>query len=53
MNNNNENELNPQGYVTILPVKEKMYPLKQLKELFDSYGDNIPAKIIFEDIKNL
>lgn len=30
---NNENELNPQGYVTILPVKEKMYTRDEVIDL--------------------
>ena len=36
-------KLNPQGYVTILPVKEKMYPLDALRESFKGARRLLPS----------
>ena len=38
--------------ITITKCKDS-YSKEELKQLFDSYGDNIPAKIIWKDIQNL
>ena len=36
-------KLNPQGYVTILPVKEKMYPIDALRESFKGARRLLPS----------
>lgn len=38
--------------ITITPIKDS-YSKKELQKLFDSYGDNFAAKIIWQDILNL
>ena len=50
--NDEKLKVDSKNQVTITRCKES-YSKEELKQLFDSYGDNIPVKIIWEDIQNL
>jgi len=45
--------INKDNTINISILNSKMYSKEELKVLFDSYGDNIAAKIIWKDIEDL